>query len=179
MFSKSVKGLSRPVVGSPTCARDTSCVIVRSACNGQLRARRGPSCLKSFAEVLGRAFSGKKGIIVPSFTINEARRLLCFVHRVGRGRLLGRCRGFRMCLSDPLTVRTAGVFAGGVERYFSRSTLTLIGTKVGPLVFSKLGATAADSSSGVVGFVRGPGIVVSTSKVYSTNHVHRRLGRGL
>lgn len=178
MFSKSVKGAYRPLVGSPRCLRRTSCMIVRSACNSHDR-KRGPSCIGLLSRVVRRAFSEKKGLIVPSFTIKHARRVLCFVERVGTSKLICKRSKFGMCISDPLTGRTAAVFSRRRCSYFSRRTVRLVGGKVGPVDFPKLGISIADSSSGSVGCSRRPGMVVSTDNVYSTNHVGRRLGRGL
>lgn len=160
------------------CVQRTSCIIVRSACKSHDR-KRHPRCPTVLTRVVREAFSENNDLIVPSFTMNHARRVLCFVQRVGRRKLIRNRSNFAMCMSDPLTGRTAAVFDRGTCAYCSRRTVSLLGGNVGPLSFRKLGASIAASSSETVGFSRSYGIVVSTDNVYSTNHVGRRLGRGL
>lgn len=177
IFSNSVNGASRPVVHSPRCVASTACIVARDACNSHDRNRE-LSCVSRLIPVLSHAFTHNNGMIVPSFTINEARRLLCFVERVGRRHVLGGCGSFPMCISDPLTIRTAGIFYSDCSSFSSRTT-SLVRGNVGPVTFPGLCISIADRRSGTVGSSPTPGIVVSTDKVYRTNEVHRRLGRGL
>ncbi len=133
IFDNSIKGGNRDVVYSPGAIDSASCLIVRSACKGHLRKNRQGSAMGSLTGCLRGTFSGNKGMVVPSFTIKEARRVLCTVHRVGRGKLIGKRGNFPMCMSDPLTDRTASVFVRYGPMYFSRRALGLMGRNGGPL----------------------------------------------
>ena len=178
LFSGDLGNINRPLINDPQPAQNADYVVIESTYGDRLHGER-PDYLSQLTQIIQSTFDKGGNLVIPCFAIGRTQEMLYLLRNIKEQGLVKGHDGFPVYVDSPLAVEATRIYASGLDRYYDKETLDLLGRGIDPILFPDLKLSVTADESKLINADKTPKVILPASGMCEAGRIRHHLKHNL